>query len=305
MWKGVKVRVSNLKVVSFKLPDKTNYTIRYQYTPLEITLILEDNTELSTDYIKISPHSYTTLKHIQLDETLELIEKIRTEHNKLVILGLGYPIYSISFLNPVIKGKNNVVCTLVDFNTTSGELNTYTLKRFVHDIELGYLKNIDVKELILTYPIDAYNFGSMKNTRVIGLEYIKNINDDNLCLINYNVLKSKDKTLILDHIESVTLISNKVTGIERIILNNTCSIIDIPLRLFKNIKTLKEIVICDSVETIHSSSFIECIRRDKDGLYFNVDSPSKFDYDSSSDRLVRVNFWSTPSYLEDTKEQEE
>lgn len=289
----------NLNVKSFKITNATEGIISYKYNPLEITLILDDKTELNIDYIKTSSYSYTTLKHHMFNETLELIEKIRAEHNKLAILGLGYPIYVISFVNPLVKGKNNVTCRLIDFNTKAGKLDTYIVKKFVNNIDIDVWREIHINKLIIKHEIEVEDFGNLTGT-IIGTEYIKNINDENIELINNTIAKTQDKTLILNNLNLCEMSSSEaIYGIKRIVLNNTCSITDIPINLFKKIKTLQEIVLCDSVETIQCMSFCECIRREKDkkSYYLNLHNPSKFEWESDSDRHITVKFQNIPYYL--------
>ena len=79
-------------------------------------------------------------------------------------------------------------------------------------------------------------------------------------------------------------------GIERIILEDTCKIKDIPYDIFIRIESLKEIQLSKSVKQIQGVDIKNCLRKDKEGYFIDVNEPNINREVSEYADIVRIKF---------------
>lgn len=207
-----------------------------------VTLILSNNTRQKIDYIMSTYDTLETIKETYKDELITILNKIYTEHNKLIILGLNYPKYEL-----LKHRKRGLICALIGFGDPYRIIKSYRITNFTEEVYLD-LDSCNIDEIILTKPTHLNMISG--NVKITGIEYTKKITDTNIAAISHNIEKRADKTLILKHVEWIDINYKKVDGIEKITFENTCTIKDIPKCIFKHIQTLKEVRLCKSIETI-------------------------------------------------------
>lgn len=274
-----------------------------------IIVVRDDNTKSDTNYIKMTINSYNLLKEHLFEETLEVLNKIYREHIKLNILGLGYPIYRLYCVKETSKHSNQLVCSIIGFNTTENRLGSYTQLSFVDSINFNQLHRAtdgSIDEIILTRPTYIDCLDETIEVRLVNIERIMNISDSNLPLINYNVMSTPNKTLTLSNLNRINLDrfydeSENITGIEKIVILDTCDIDYIPLQLFVAIGTLKELVLNSKIHYMVKGLNLKTpIKRwlstDKDGYYIDanairISNNNEWDFDMMPiPRKVRVTF---------------
>ena len=266
--------------------NKSNNSVA---TNVGIILHLDNNQQIHVEYIKIGPYEFDKLKEDKLkDRTLQVLNEIYNEHNKLTIMGLAHPIYRLS----KAYGLNDdyVCCGIESFNDY-GNIGRYIIKKFVNIVWLKIKDTARMTELVLTNPINLNSMDDIGNIKITGIENIKAIIDINIDVINYNIKHRTDKTLILNHAEIFCLFNKEIHGIEQIKFNDTCILEDISLSMFTNIKTLKEVQLCKSIKTIEGGVKLRRIlRKDNDGYYIDVDELNIKNPVSEKDRIVRITF---------------
>ena len=234
--------MSKIEVIDCKIETYSTKLFSVITMRRAITLILSDNKETKIDYILTTYDTLENLKECYREELITLLNKIYTEHNKLLMLGLNYPKYEI-----LKHRQRGLTCALIGFGDPYRIIKSYKLTNYTNEVYLD-IDSCNVDEIILAKP--TYLNMISGNLKITGIEYVKKLTDTNIGAINSNVQKWENKTLILKHLEYVDMLYKKVSGIERIVLEDTCTLKDIPIWLFINIDTLKEIKVCKNLETI-------------------------------------------------------
>lgn len=224
------------------------------YTPDELHVKFESGKDIVITCVDINKYSYD---EILSDETLkqqalDTLNQIYVEHIKLKLAGTGFPVYEIIF-DP---DKENKLFYIIKFDCKESKLKTYIVKKFVNQI---ILDDNQVKELVLTAPVRLYNMGRQDNTVIRGLEYLEILYEKNLPLIDFTLRHTDgNKTLTLKHLKEIKLGDRFYSNeIEKIVLDGTCKIVNIPLELFNNLTKLKEVKLCKSVMQIGNELVIE------------------------------------------------
>lgn len=251
----------NKEIIDCRVDLKDANNRRFDMKVRPVTVILNDNIVQVIDYILATYNDLEKLKSLYKVELIELLNRIYTEHIKLTLLGLNYPKYELTLTN-----KSDMDCQLLGFGNPDEVVKSYKVTNFTTSIYLD-LDFCNIRELILTKPIYA-NFiqGYIK---IIGIENIKVITDTNLSVICKNIEKQQDKTLVMKYLEHCDIYYNRVEGIEKIILEDTCTIENISLNLLMSMPTLKEIQLCKSIESINLKPVLEVLKKDTtDGNYY-------------------------------------
>ena len=249
-------------ITNFKVTELNANTLKAQ----KITLIKSDGAEINIDYI-ISTRSCKELTDIdekKREEVLKLINLIYKDNNKLKILGLGYPIFQVG-----TTLSKELACTLIGFKPSTNK-DSYTCPSYVTHIGIDDNKYLEIYELEFINKIKVISFGSTYKLKIKGIENISELNDKNIRLIDKVVREQYNGELKLKYLDSINMFNTTgFVGIDKIILENTCKIGDIPGSLLDKFVGLEEITLCDSVKTICGYDLKRFVFKDAEGWYIN------------------------------------
>lgn len=224
------------------------------YEPDEVHVVFESGKETCITYVIIRRHVYRKIKDDEVlkQQVIDNLNQIYVEHIKLKLVDSSNPIYEII----IDSDDDNKLFYIVSFSCKGSKLKTYIVKKFVNQV---YLEDNQVKELVLTAPVRLYNMGSQDNTIIRGLEYLDILYEKNLPVIDFTLRHTEgNKTLELKYLKEIKLHDRFYSReIEKIVLNDTCKIVNIPLELFNNLTKLKEVKLCKSVMMIGDELVLE------------------------------------------------
>lgn len=267
------------KIVDYNL----NYISKFSLEG--INLIFDSGNSLKVNYIDIGIDTHKLCKGLLKEKLMGIINEIYKEHIKLEMLGSGYPVYKIQYLGEMLWGNEKIECSIVNFKTEHGPLKTYKVKKIVDNIWIPINFDCRVNEIIVTHPLNIYNLGGNKEIKVTGLENTMVINDAILDILSYNA-RFNNHELTFKHLRRIGVQYKKVSEkceIRKVTLEDTCIVKNIPIYLFENIKTLQEVTICKSVETIADCSPEKYIKQYK-GMYYILLGPEQ------GYRMVEIKF---------------
>ena len=268
------------KIIDFQLENTTCKRINNANSDANLLVKLDNNTTIELNYIKVTNNSYNSLKENLFEETIRLINEIYKEHIKLNILGSGYLIYRLHYTEDRAKNTYHIVCAIIGFNTLENKITSYKLRSFVSSMSFTGKYGVDtnnIGEIILTKPIDILAYDETTEIKLTNIDKILSLRNDNLYIINYNIANTSDKTLTLSNLQYILLDrmvdeDDRLKGIEKIVILDTCEIDTIPLQLFWVIRTLREIVVNSKIKFIDKTPIKRRLSTDKNGYYIDANS---------------------------------
>lgn len=230
--------VTSHKIVDFNTTCKSSVSMDL-FIPKPIEVEFEDARVEKLEYILLMGTHMDIInsKRELKNYLMKIINKIYIEHLKLTTLDLMYPIYQIRFTN---KNKD-IEIKIENFEGTGRKPGIFSIKSFVNRIGLPDTTEKLFTEIRLHDRIEIDNLGTNENIKIIGIEHVANISDNNAKYLIYNANKYNNGELRLNYLSYTNIYDLHEGNLTSLIIDDINTGGNIQYNLLKCIKELKEV----------------------------------------------------------------
>ena len=230
-----------------------------------ISLILEtkDYKEIKADFIKMDRQDYYWIQY-DMEECLDIINKIYRQHILYKITGTFYPIYCINTTNT--KGYINIDVALKGFKGTNN-IKEFNVPEFVDEIDLVYAWDTQIvmnrlERFVLNDNVILTNMHNIYKLKIENIENISKIELHILGILINQIVESGNDILRFNCINSLpSMCFSSQNKIKHLTLEDECTIENIEINLLYDIGPLESIRLCKSLKTISHKPIENYIRK--------------------------------------------
>ena len=208
----------------------------------KVELITSDNRKIIDEQLLATKETIESIEKQNIKQnTLDLLYKIHTEHNKQKLLGLSIPIYTIG-----CSPNSEITIILIGFNLVKKN-ETFIVPSYVESILINNRDCVDTLELRHKVTLSSIK----EDVKIKGLENVTYLTDEVLERLGKEASKTVNGIVELKYIKQMVLTQfRQVPGIKRIIFHNTCELREIDGELLARLPDLTEITLCKGIKTI-------------------------------------------------------